>query len=72
MNNITSEVVDLAAARHLAGGFDFRSYTPHKIAHQLMRWDEEFKRADYAQLVTAVRLWQSSSRQPPLGRDNHN
>jgi hypothetical protein len=62
MKDITKEIVDLAAARHLAEGFNFRAYTPHKIAHELMRWDEEFQDADYTQLVAAVTLWQSSSR----------
>ncbi|MCJ9730548.1 MULTISPECIES: hypothetical protein [unclassified Bradyrhizobium] len=54
--------MDVAAARHLAGGFNFRAYTPHKIAHELMRWDQVFKDADYTQLVAAVTKWQSSSR----------
>jgi hypothetical protein len=27
-----------------------------------MRWDEEFKQADYTELVTAITHWQSSSR----------
>lgn len=43
--------MDAAAARHLADGFDFRTYTPHKVAHDLTRWDEVFRCADYAQLV---------------------
>jgi hypothetical protein len=62
MKEITKETVDLAAARYLAGGFNFRAYTPHKIAHELMRWDEEFQDADYTQLVAAVRFWQNNSR----------
>jgi hypothetical protein len=61
MKDLTKETMDLAAARHLADGFNFRAYTPHKIAHELMRWDHEFKDADYTQLVAAVTLWQSSS-----------
>jgi hypothetical protein len=61
MMNLSMETIDHAAARHLADGFDFRAYTPHKIAHELMRWDDEFRTADYAQLVTAVQLWQSGS-----------
>jgi hypothetical protein len=62
MKNITKETMDLAAARRFADGFNFRAYTVHKIAHDLMRWDQEFKDADYTQLVAAVTLWQSSSR----------
>jgi hypothetical protein len=62
MTDITKETIDLAAARHLADGFNFRAYTPHKIAHELMRWDGEFKGAEYTELVAAVTLWQSSSR----------
>lgn len=62
MKDITSQTIDLAAVRHLADGFNFRAHTPHKIAHELMRWDEEFKQADYTELVTAITHWQSSSR----------
>ncbi|MCJ9702046.1 hypothetical protein MOV74_13190 [Bradyrhizobium sp. SHOUNA76] len=62
MKDLTKETMDVAAARHLAGGFNFRAYTPHKIAHELMRWDQVFKDADYTQLVAAVTKWQSSSR----------
>ncbi|MFK4490275.1 MULTISPECIES: hypothetical protein [Bradyrhizobium] len=54
--------MDVAAARHLAGGFDFRAYTPHKIAHELMCWDQMFEDADYTQLVVAVTNWQSCRR----------
>ncbi|SDI09528.1 hypothetical protein SAMN05216338_101758 [Bradyrhizobium sp. Rc2d] len=61
MKEITKETMDLAAARHLVDGFNFRAYTPHKIAHELMRWDEEFRDANYTQLVAAVTLWQSGS-----------
>lgn len=61
MRDLSMETIDHAATRHLADGFDFRAYTPHKIAHELMRWDDEFRTADYAQLVTAVQLWQSGS-----------
>lgn len=32
-------------------GFNFQVYTPCKIPYELMRWDEEFKDADYTQLV---------------------
>jgi hypothetical protein len=62
MKDITREAMDLAAARHLGAGFNFRAYTPHKIARELLRWDKEFKDVDYTQLVAAVREWQSSSR----------
>lgn len=62
MKDLTKETMDFAAARHLADGFNFRAYTPHKIAHELLRWDKEFKDADYTELVAAVKLWQSSSR----------
>jgi hypothetical protein len=55
MKEITREAMDLAAARHLGDGFNFRAYTPHKIAHELLRWDEEFKDADYTQLVAAAK-----------------
>ncbi|WFU45851.1 hypothetical protein QA640_44360 (plasmid) [Bradyrhizobium sp. CB82] len=61
MKAITKETMDLAAARHLVDGFIFRAYTPHKIAHELMRWDEEFRDANYNQLVAAVTLWQSGA-----------
>ncbi|WP_249140296.1 MULTISPECIES: hypothetical protein [Bradyrhizobium] len=54
--------MDFAAARHRANGFNFRAYTPHKIARELIRWDQVFKDADYTELVAAVTLWQSSSR----------
>lgn len=54
--------MDFAAARHLAHGFNFRAYTPHKIAHELLRWDQAFKDVDYTELVAAVTLWQSSTR----------
>jgi len=63
MKKLTKEMMDVAAARHLAGGFNFRSYTPHKIAHELMRWDQVFKDADYTQLVAALTNWQSSCRE---------
>ncbi|WFU42608.1 hypothetical protein QA640_09160 [Bradyrhizobium sp. CB82] len=43
--------MDFAAARHLADGFNFRAYTPHKTVHALLRWDREFKDADYTELV---------------------
>jgi hypothetical protein len=59
---IPSKTMDFAAARHLADGFNFRAYTAHKIAHELLRWDQEFKDADYTELVAAVALWQSRSR----------
>ena len=62
MKHLTSETMDMAVARHLKQGFNFAAYTPHKIAHDLLRWDGEFKHADYAELVAAVTLWQSSSR----------
>ncbi|WP_245502222.1 hypothetical protein [Bradyrhizobium betae] len=61
MTDITKEALDGAAARHLSAGFNFRAYTPDKIAYDLIRWDEEFRRANYSQLVVAVTLWQSSS-----------
>jgi hypothetical protein len=61
MKDLSKETIDHAAARHLADGFNFRAYTPHKIAHELMRWDDEFRTADYTQLVAAVKLWLSSS-----------
>jgi len=54
--------MDVAAARQLAGGFDLRAYTPHKIAHELMCWDQMFEDADYTQLVVAVTNWQSCRR----------
>lgn len=59
---IPSKTMDFAAARHLADGFNFRAYTAHKVAHELLRWDQEFKDADYTELVAAVALWQSRSR----------
>lgn len=62
MKNLGQETIDLAAARHLAQGFNFRAYTPHKIAHDLLRWDSEFNEVDYNTLVAAVTLWQRSSR----------
>ncbi|MBR0719623.1 hypothetical protein [Bradyrhizobium liaoningense] len=71
MKDLTKETMDFAAARHLADGFNFRAYTPHKIAHdytphkiahELLRWDQAFKDADYTELVAAVTLWQSSTR----------
>lgn len=62
MKDITEEAMDLAAARHFVAGFNFRAYTPHKVAHELMRWDEEFRDANYTALVAAVTLWQSGSR----------
>ncbi|MGY8637050.1 hypothetical protein RAD15_31730 [Bradyrhizobium sp. 14AA] len=62
MKDVTTETMDLAAARHLAVGFSLRAYTPHKIAHELLRWDQEFKDVDYTELVAAVTLWQSRSR----------
>ena len=58
---ITKETMDLVAVRHLMAGFNFRAHTPHGIAHELMRWDEEFRDANCTQLVEAVTLWQSSS-----------
>ena len=62
MKDLTKETMDVAAARHLAGGFNFRAYTPHKIAHELMCWDQMFEDADYTQLVVAVTNWQSCRR----------
>lgn len=62
MKDLTKETMDFAAARHLAHGFNFRAYTPHKIAHELLRWDQAFKDVDYTELVAAVTLWQSSTR----------
>lgn len=60
MKDLSKATIDLAAARHLADGFNFRAFTPHKIAHELIRWDQEFKDADYTALVTALTLWQSN------------
>ncbi|WP_271543781.1 hypothetical protein [Bradyrhizobium sp. CCBAU 45321] len=60
MTDVTKEALDGAAARHLSAGFNFRAYTPDKIAYDLIRWDEEFRHANYSQLVVAVTLWQSS------------
>lgn len=61
MTEITKEAMGGAAARHLSAGFNFRAYTPHKIAYDLIRWDEEFRHANYTRLVVAVTLWQSGS-----------
>lgn len=61
MTEITKEAMEGAAARHLSAGFNFRAYTPHKIAYDLIRWDEEFRHANYTRLVVAVTLWQSGS-----------
>ncbi|MEY9123284.1 hypothetical protein LPJ38_16275 [Bradyrhizobium daqingense] len=61
MTDVTKEALDGAAARHLSAGFNFRAYTPHKVAYDLIRWDEEFRHANYSQFVVAVTLWQSSS-----------
>lgn len=55
---VTIAMLDDINARHLEYGFDMRSYTAHKVARELMLWDEAFKSADYTQLVAAITEWQ--------------
>lgn len=55
---ITVAMIDLAATRYRDAGFDFNQYTAHKIAHQLLNHDEQFKGADYTRLVSVITHWQ--------------
>ncbi|EJN15719.1 hypothetical protein PMI42_00737 [Bradyrhizobium sp. YR681] len=53
----TVAMVADAAARALANGHDLKTWTPHRIAHDLMRYDADFEGCDYTLLVSAAQLW---------------
>jgi hypothetical protein len=53
----TVEMVASAAARALDNGHDLKTWTAHRIAHDLMRYDVDFERCDYTLLVSAAQLW---------------
>lgn len=53
----TVKMIEAAAARALANGHDLKTWTAHRIAHDLMRYDADFERCDYTQLVSVAQLW---------------
>lgn len=57
MTMVTIQMVDLAASRYHAEGYDFTTYTAHKIAHDLVEHDAAFKGADYTTLVSLINHW---------------
>ncbi|WP_441268703.1 hypothetical protein AB7G19_30095 [Bradyrhizobium sp. 215_C5_N1_1] len=50
-------MIEAAAARALANGHDLKTWTAHRIAHDLMRYDADFEGCDYTQLVSVAQLW---------------
>lgn len=62
MSMITIAMIEDAAKRALANGFDLRNYTPHYVARDLISYDADFERADYTLLVSKVRQWQKGLR----------
>ncbi|MDI3559593.1 hypothetical protein [Bradyrhizobium sp. Arg816] len=53
----TVKMIESAAARALANGHDLKTWTAHRIAHDLMRYDADFEGCDYTQLVSVAQLW---------------
>ncbi|MFK4622541.1 hypothetical protein [Bradyrhizobium diazoefficiens] len=54
----TTQMIAEAAARALANGHDdLKTWTSHRIAHDLMRYDADFEGCDYTQLVSVAQLW---------------
>lgn len=53
----TTQMIADAAARALANGHDLKTWTAHRIAHDLMRYDSDFEGCDYTRLVSVAQLW---------------
>ncbi|MHC2666553.1 hypothetical protein ACMA5K_24290 [Bradyrhizobium diazoefficiens] len=53
----TTQMIADAAARALANGHDLKTWTAHRIAHDLMQYDADFEGCDYTRLVSVAQLW---------------